>query len=100
MGERFTEEEVREMQGFSDNLVLTAMTLHEEIEKEFGPVALYTDDNEPLYPHYMLGTYLAILGEAIETEEQDAIETAFTVILASVASIKGIASIDMKKAIL
>jgi|SRR6478735_1640932 len=98
--ERFTQEEVREMQGFSDNLVLTSMTLHGEIEEEFGPVAEYKDDGLALVPEYVVGTYLAILGDAIESEDQEQIETAFTIVLASFAAIKGIAAIDMEKSII
>ena len=98
--ERFTEDEVREMQGFSDNIVLAAMTLHDEIANEFGSVAHYQEDGTALVPEYVAGTWLAILGEAIQGEDQSDIETAFTVVLASFASIKGIAAIDMKKSII
>lgn len=98
--ERFTEDEVRELQGISDNLVLTSMTLHQEIENDFGPVAKYDDDGTALIPEYVAGTWLAILGDAIVSEDQDEIETAFTIVLASFASIKGIPAIDIKKSII
>lgn len=98
--ERFTEEEVRKMQAYSDHLVLAARTMHEEIEATFGPVATYDEEGKPSYPDYTVGTYLAILSEAINEENLDDIESAFTMILASVAAIKGLPSVNMKKSII
>ena len=89
MPDDLTPEEVREVQTYTDKLTVAAMTLHDQIETELGPVSRYDEDGNPLIPHYTLGSYMALLNEAVETEDIYEVEHMLSLILASYAIIKG-----------